>query len=107
MDLETERKRLERASDYIIEFTEHAKHRLSVRQLSRGEVEDNLKDPRKLSFVRSDKQDKTKREYYFRLSNTLTHKYVVQFDESNKKLKVITVVKIRNKWQRLIDRWLK
>lgn len=107
MDLESEKKRLKKASKYTIKFTVHAEQRLDLRNISKSDVEDNLRDPEKLTFVKLDKQDKYKKEYYFWLSNTLTHKYIVRIDDHNRVLNVITVIKIRNKWQRRINRILR
>ena len=107
MDFEAEKRRLVDVSSYSISYDIHSKSRLAVRNISSEDVEENLRDPKRLAFVRYDKQDRTKRDYYFRMSNSITHRYIVQFDDYNRRVKVLTVIKIRNKWQYKMDRALK
>ncbi len=84
-------------------FTKHALFRISFRQLEEGEITRNLVDPGKLVFARKQGPGgENKFECYFAYSNSLAHKYVVVL---NAKIKVITVIKIKRKWQKMVEKY--
>ncbi|MDO8537411.1 MAG: hypothetical protein Q7S21_00840 [archaeon] len=91
--------------DYEIVLTLHAKLKAETEQISVNEVIENIKNPKFLQYV--EKDDDFKYRLYFDLSNALSHKYVIEINNFEKKIKVVTLVKLRKKWQKKAEKYVK
>jgi len=100
MNLEDFKKKLIEARNYLIDFGLHVTLHADSKNVSLEEVEENLRSPGKLAGIKQ--EDNNKFICLFKLSNTLTHKYVIRFKPDERIIKVITVIKIRNRWQKKV-----
>ncbi|MFH0978323.1 MAG: hypothetical protein V1837_03390 [Candidatus Woesearchaeota archaeon] len=88
-------------------FTEHTEIRLLQRQLKREEIIENIINPSRLEYaIREEAKSlhEEKFDCYFGYSKTRCHRYVLAV---NKKVIVVTAVKINRKWQRIAEKKLK
>ncbi len=84
-------------------FDDHARMQSAIRGIDRGEVTLNLLNPSKLFFAREQEAreaNERKFDCYFIISKRWAHRYVIVI---NGKLLVITVIKVRKKWQKKVD----
>ncbi|MBD3390247.1 hypothetical protein GF415_04845 [Candidatus Micrarchaeota archaeon] len=75
----------------------------AIRGIDREEVMQNLMNPSKMFFAREQgarEQNEQKFDCYFGISKKWAHRYVIVI---NRKLLVITVIKVRKKWQKKVD----
>ena len=96
---------LEDSSGYKINITLHAKLKIDHEQLSEDEICENLKNPGKLHHYVVEGGNKY--ILYFKLSNSIGHKYVIEINHYEKEIKVITVVKLRIRWQKKAEKYVK
>lgn len=97
MDLEAFKRRLN-GCDVL--FSEHALLRAKQRQLDLEEVERNLKSPKRLIMVFPEPEE-GKYTCWFEYSKTTGHRYTIHI---NAKTSVITVIKIKPRWQREVEK---
>ena len=96
---------LENCQDYKIKITLHAKLKLEHEQISPEEIFENLRNPDKISHYVVEGGNKY--ILYFKLSNSIGHKYVIEINHYEKEIKVITVVKLRIRWQKKAEKYVK
>ena len=85
-------------------FDDHAKMQSVVRDIDREEVIRNPTNPSKMFFAReqpANGENERKFDCYFDISKRWAHRYVIVI---NAKLIIITVIKIRKKWQEKVDK---
>lgn len=85
-------------------FDDHAKMQSIVRGIDRSEVLSNLLSPSKLFFAREQPargENERKFDCYFGISKKWAHRYVIVI---NGKLLIITVIRVRKKWQEKVDK---
>lgn len=90
-----------------IVITDHARLQATVRQIDLEEVKRNILNPVRLVFAEKQTAagaNEEKYNCYFKYSNTLAHRYVIVI---NAKAVVVTVIKIRKKWQRRMEKYAK
>ena len=88
-------------SDIII--TDHAKLQAFIRDVDLEEVKNNINNPEKLVYARKQEaKEQTQQKYdcYFAYSKHLYHRYVVVI---NRKLLIVTIIKISRDWQKSIN----
>jgi len=91
MDLEKFKKSLgELAGEYKIVPTLHAEFKIGFEQISLDDIIENIKNLELLKMYI--KYDEFKYALYFVLSKTLAHKYVIEINNFEKIIKIITVV---------------
>lgn len=98
---------LKRFKKEEIVFDDHARMQSAIRGIDREEVRQNLMDPSKMFFAREQEargQNERKFDCYFGISKRWAHRYVIVI---NRKLLVITVIKVRKKWQKKVDKHAK
>ena len=83
-------------------FTKHAITRAEQRRVRLSDVRKNLHKPDKL--IMADKITPCQYNCWFELSESLGHKYGILINE---KTRVITVIKIRSRWQREVEKHAK
>lgn len=99
--------RLKKYSAEDIVFTDHALLRAKMRQIDIENVKRNLLKPDGFVFARKESgcgHGEAKFDCYLSLSKGLAHRYVIVL---NKKVVVITVIKLRKKWQARVERYAK
>ena len=103
--------RLERIKDKLsklrsiaINISLHAKLKLGVEGILEKDVIENLRHPEALGAAVQDRKNKNKFILWFRQSNSISHKYVIEFQEPLNQVEVVTVVKLRIKWQKRLDK---
>ncbi|MCK4326863.1 MAG: hypothetical protein KAW41_00115 [Candidatus Diapherotrites archaeon] len=96
-------KKLKGLQQGSIVFTTHAALQAKVRQVSLEEVEKNLLSPRRLRYAERQASRKGESKYncYFGYSRTMVHRYVIVI---NAKAVVVTIIKIKKRWQRRIEK---
>ena len=89
-------------SGYHLKVSLHARLKLDARQMT---VEEVIRD---LSGTALDplvvQQGKDKFCLYYKVTRNVCHKYVLEKNEYEKALKLITVEKIRVDWQRMVSK---
>ena len=94
--------RTDKKEDIII--TEHAEIQAFVRQIDLDEIKENIVNPEKLVYYQRQKSNKSSEEKYdcyFAYSRHLYHRYIVVI---NRKLIIVTIIKINRDWQKAIER---
>jgi hypothetical protein len=87
-----------------IDFTPHAMLRARVRGLDPEEIKKNIINPKRLYHAEKQKAKKKGEEKYncyFGFSKTQVHRYVIVI---NKKIEIVTVIKINRRWQRKVEK---
>lgn len=90
-----------------IVISSHALIRMAQRQISEGEVIENIINPFRLKYVikkEAVKQGEEKFDCYFDYSPNQCHEYIIAIKD---KVIVITVVKINRRWQKIVEKKLK
>ncbi|MDO8627964.1 MAG: hypothetical protein Q7K42_05855, partial [Candidatus Diapherotrites archaeon] len=77
------------SSEYTLVFSVHSKLKSATEQISLEEVEENIKNPKNLYVY--EKEDALKYKLYFKLSNSIAHKYVVEINKFEKTIKIVTI----------------
>lgn len=98
---------LKKARKEDILFDDHARMQSAVRGIDREEVIRNLLNPSKMFFAREQPargENERKFDCYFGISKRWAHRYVIVI---NGKLLIITVIRVRKKWQKRVDRHAK
>ena len=103
--VENAKRELKKRWNFKIDIRLHAKLKSMSEQINEEEVKENLRNPDKLAAVRQ--IDKFKFILYFKLSNTLVHKYIVDFRDFEKTIRIVTVVKLRIKWQKGVEKYVR
>jgi len=101
MDIRTFKRRLKELKE--IHITPHALIRAEQRQINLKEVKQNLKNPERLIMVKEEPES-DKYTCWFQHSKSLGHRYTMLI---NAKTKVVTVIKIRSRWQREVEKHAK
>lgn len=94
---------LKRFKKEDILFDDHARMQSAIRGIEREDVIHTLLNPSKMFFAREQQargENERKFDCYFSISKRWAHRYVIVI---NRKLLVITVIKIRKKWQKKVD----
>ena len=99
MDVETFKRRLQLCTK--IEFTPHARLRAEQRRIDLAEVEQNLRAPDRLVMVQEEQKEPGRFTCWFAYSNSSGHRYTIHI---NDKVRVITIIKIRPRWQREVEK---
>ncbi len=96
MELEPFKARLRRTARIV--FSEHALLRAEERKIDLKEIEQNIRDPERLIHVREEDERFT---CWFAYSGSLGHRYTIHI---NADTLIITVIKIRPRWQREVEK---
>jgi hypothetical protein len=94
---------LKRFKEGEVFFDDHARMQSAIRGIDREEVVQNLLNPSKMFFAREQEargENERKFDCYFGVSKRWAHRYVIVI---NGRLLVITVIKVRKKWQKKVD----
>ena len=103
MGVEDFKARLRGYSEGAIIIGPHAIDRATIRNISVQEIRGNIHNPERLRIVIPEQRGGEMRfKCYFDYSNNLAHMYVLVL---NKSIKVVTVIKIRKKWQKIVERY--
>lgn len=96
-------RKLRRYDALDIVFTDHALIQARVRQIDPEEIKNNILNPKRLKYAekQSARKGETKYNCYFSYSKSLSHRYVIVI---NKKAVIVTVIKIKKRWQRRLER---
>lgn len=98
MNLEELKKKLKSYSKKEIIVTEHADMQAFVRGVDIEEVKENIVNPEKLVYAKSEiAKNKTEEKYdcYFAYSKNLYHRYDLVL---NRKIIIVTIIKINRDW---------
>lgn len=90
-----------------IKISEHALEQAAVRGVNIKEVKENIINPKRLVYARKQEAEnycESKFDCYFAYSKTQCHRYVLVI---NCICIVCTIIKIRRRWQRIIEKKLK
>lgn len=85
-------------------ITPHAELQAYVREIDLEEVKNNIINPEKLVYAREEKAnkpDEKKYDCYFSYSKKMYHRYVLTL---NRKIIIVTIIKINRDWQKAIER---
>jgi hypothetical protein len=98
------RKKLSSYSEESILLSRHAELRCELRDISKKDIVENIRNPHRLKQFGL--QDSVKRVYdcWFEYSKNLGHHYVIVL---NGNVLVVTVVKIRTRWQKRVESYAK
>ena len=95
---------LKRFKKEDILFDDHARMQSTVREIKREDVVHNLLNPSKMFFAREQqakRENERKFDCYFNMGRRWAHRYVIVI---NGKLQIITVIRVRKKWQKKVDK---
>ena len=102
MDLSELKEKLEKYKKEDIVITPHAELQAFVREVDVEEVKQNILNPEKLVYAKEQKaQNKTEEKYdcYFAYSRQMYHRYALAI---NRKVIIVTIIKINRDWQKAI-----
>ena len=102
MDLDQFKCKLKSYKKEDIVVTYHAELQAFIRQIDIDEVKKNIINPDKLVYVKqqeSEKSNKEKYDCYFAYSKHLYHRYILTV---NRKIIIVTIIKIDRDWQKAI-----
>ena len=102
MDLKELKNRFRRYKKEDIIITKHAELQAFVREIDLQEVKENIINPEKLVYVKKQdtkKQNEEKYDCYFAYSKHLYHRYILTI---NRKVIIVTIIKINRDWQKAI-----
>jgi hypothetical protein len=102
MDLEELKERFKRYKKEDIIITEHAELQAFVREIDLEEVKENITNPERLVYAKEQdtkKQNEEKYDCYFSYSKHLYHRYILTI---NRKVIIVTIIKINRDWQKAI-----
>ncbi|MEM4331038.1 MAG: hypothetical protein QW273_03465, partial [Candidatus Pacearchaeota archaeon] len=83
-------------------LTKHAEFQAFVRNVSLKDIKENILNPSRLVYARqqeSKKENEEKYDCYFAYSKHFYHRYVLTL---NRKIIIVTVIKINRDWQKAI-----
>jgi len=103
MDLENLRKKLQVYNKQDIIITDHASIQAEFRGISIEDVKENITNPKRLVFAEKQKTenpDDEKYDCYFAYNKTLCHRYISVL---NRKVIIVTIIKINRDWQKIIE----
>ena len=103
MNLEELKNKLRKYKKEDIIITKHAELQAFVREVDLEEVKENIINPVKLVYVKeqeSEREDEKKYDCYFAYSRHLYHRYVLTI---NRKIIIVTIIKINRDWQKAIS----
>ncbi len=95
-----EKLRVYRKEDIII--TKHAELQAFTRNIDLDEIKENIINPIRLVYAKkqeAQKKDEEKYDCYFAYSKHIYHRYILVL---NRKLIIVTIIKINRDWQRTI-----
>jgi len=102
MNLEELKEKFKSYKKEEIIITEHAELQAFVRNVDLGKVKENILNPKKLVYAKqqkSKKENEEKYDCYFVYSTHLYHRYAVVV---NRKIIIVTIIKINRDWQKAI-----
>jgi hypothetical protein len=103
------RARLARCASYEIDLRLHVIHfKLVSEQINAEDIRENLErlkrqDFKSLLFCKA--IDRNKFKLYFRHTNNILHKYIIDIRDSERKIRVVTVHKIHCDSQKRFDKY--
>ena len=95
-----EKLRVYRKEDIII--TKHAELQAFTRNIDLDEIKENIINPIRLVYAKkqeAQKKDEEKYDCYFAYSKHIYHRYILVL---NRKLIIVTIIKINRDWQKAI-----
>lgn len=104
MNLEELKEKLRKYKKEDIIITEHAKIQAITRNIDLNEAKENITNPKRLVYAEKQealKADEEKYNCYFAYSKLYAHRYIITI---NRKVIIVTIVKINRNWQREIDK---
>ncbi len=104
MNIEELKKKLSKYKKEDIIITDHADLQALVRDINIEEVKENIINPDKLVYTRKEealKKEEEKYDCYFSYSDNLCHRYLLVL---NRKVIIVTIIKINRDWQKAIRR---
>jgi hypothetical protein len=104
MDLEELKKKFRSYDKKDIIITKHAEIQAFVRKIELNDVKENITNPEKLVYTQKQKALKSyeeKYDCYFAYSKHLYHRYALTI---NRKVIIVTIIKINRDWQKAIER---
>jgi hypothetical protein len=104
MNIDDFKKKLASYSPENIHISAHASLRAEMRGISHKEILSNISNPVRLKAFSLESASESKYNCWFEYSNTLGHRYVIVL---NGIALVVTVIKIRRRWQKRVESHVK
>jgi len=104
MNLEELKKKFSSYDKKDIIVTKHAEIQAFVREIELDEIKKNIINPEKLVYAQKQKALKhheEKYDCYFAYSKQVYHRYALTI---NRKVIIVTIIKINRDWQKAIER---